>query len=123
MMGADDVSTGPGEFVASAPRATVMRPAAGHSVFLPALLFAIALVGWLGFQCSQQWIEHQQLAALQQSLGPQEETAKKLRVSLESVATATAKLASDGNVNARVIVEELRKRGVTINAPGAPTKQ
>ncbi len=92
----------------------------GHSPFVPVLLGAIALVGWLGFQGSQQWLEHRQLEALAQAVGPQEEAAKKMRDSLESVATATAKLANDGNPNARAIVEELRKRGVTINAPGTP---
>jgi hypothetical protein len=43
------------------------------------------------------------------------ETATKLRGSLDAVATRTARLAGEGNANARVIVEELRKRGVTIN--------
>jgi alkylhydroperoxidase family enzyme len=31
-----------------------------------------------------------------------------------ALATATAKLAADGNANARVVVDELRKRGITI---------
>ena len=107
-----EVVTGPSHFVSGVRQA----PAAHrYGVFVPALLLAIALVGWMGFQCSQLWFERQQLAALQQSLDPQEAAAKKFRLSLENVATATAKLANEGNANARVIVEELRKRGVTIN--------
>ncbi len=116
----DDRQVGPGEVMASSPRAMAERHVEGHTVFVPALLFAIALVGWLGFQCLQQWSERQQIVALSQNLGPQEEAAKKVRASLESVATATAKLAGEGNANARTIVEELRKRGVTINQPVAP---
>ena len=89
------------------------------SGFVPTLLLALAFVAWLGFQATQQWMERQQLTLAQATLEPQEQAANKLRASLEAVATSTARLAAAGNVNARVIGEELRKRGVTINAPGA----
>ena len=91
------------------------------SAFVPLLLMALALVGWLAFQGAQLLREQQQLAVAQTSLQPQEEAASKVRASLDAVATATAKLAADGNANARVIVEQLRKRGVTIN-PAAGAK-
>lgn len=90
-----------------------------HSVFLPSLLMAIAIVGWLAFQSIQHWSERQQLATIQVGLDMQEQSAIKLRASLDALASATAKLADSGNANARVIVEELRKRGVTINAGAA----
>ena len=93
--------------------------AARTSGFIPALLLALAFVAWLGFQATQQLMERQQLTLAQATLEPQEQAANKLRASLEAVATSTARLAAAGNVNARVIVEELRKRGVTINAPAA----
>lgn len=115
----DEVFTGPGDFLTGVGHAPDLR----RGVFVPALLLALALVGWLGFQFSQLWFERQQLASVQQSLDPQEAAAKKVRLSLESVATSTAKLANDGNANARVIVEELRKRGVTINTPAGPKTQ
>jgi hypothetical protein len=41
-----------------------------------------------------------------------------MRASLDSVATASAQLAAAENVNAHVIVEELRQRGVTIKPAG-----
>jgi len=95
----------------------------GTSVFVPALLMALAVVAWLAFQAVQLVREQQQLSLAQTNLQPQEQAATKLRASLDAVATSTAKLAAEGNANARVIVEELRKRGVTINPPGAPKPQ
>jgi hypothetical protein len=53
---------------------------------------------------------------------------KKLRDALDTVAREVAQLADGGNQNAKLIVDELRKRGVTINpnppasATSAPSK-
>ena len=91
----------------------------GKSLFLPAALFALAFVGWLGFQTAQLIGERQALTTARANLDPMELNATKLRTALDALASATAKLATDGNANARVIVDELRKRGVTINPPGA----
>jgi hypothetical protein len=101
-----------------ATHAPAQAAARQYSAFVPNLLLALALVGWLAFQAFQQAGEHQQLAALDTSSAAQEQAAQKVRTSLEAVATATAKLAVDGNANAQVVVDQLRKRGVTIN-PGA----
>jgi len=92
----------------------------GASAFTPVLLLALALVAWLGFQAVQQVSERRQLALLEANLEPQEQAATKLRAALDAVASATAKLATNGNSTARVLVEELRKRGVTINPAAAP---
>lgn len=121
-----DVSTPTAALPASTPAAMPRRqspmapPATVYSAFIPVMVLAVAVVGWLGLQAYQQLGERQQIQALQAGLDQQEITAKKLRASLDTVATATAKLAADGNATARVIVEELRKRGITINANGAP---
>ncbi|HTP73393.1 MAG TPA: hypothetical protein VML58_14325 [Burkholderiaceae bacterium] len=97
------------------------RDASGRSLFLPSLLVSLALVVWLGFQTWQLVAERQQLRALHASQVATVETATKVRSSLDAVASQTAKLALQGNSNAGVIVEGLRKRGVTIN-PDGPTK-
>ncbi|MES2229555.1 MAG: hypothetical protein V4540_17570 [Pseudomonadota bacterium] len=86
-----------------------------RGAFLPCLLLALALVVWLAFQAYQLLTERQQLKVLRLNQETAMETATKLRGSLDAVATRTARLAGEGNANARVIVEELRKRGVTIN--------
>jgi hypothetical protein len=82
--------------------------------FLPMLLLALSFVSWLAFQGVQLGLEQHRLRLAQASLDTQHEAATKLRAALEGLATATAKLAADGNANARVVVEELRKRGITI---------
>jgi hypothetical protein len=88
---------------------------ASRSVFVPALLLALAFVLWLAFQAVQLVREQQQLSIATANLRSQVQVATKLRSALDALATSTAKLAADGNANARVIVDELRKRGVTIN--------
>ena len=97
------------------------RAAAGTAtVFLPVLLLALALLAWFAFQSVQLVGEQQQLNQAQTGLEAQHAGATKLRASLDALAAATAKLAAEGNANARVIVDELRKRGITIN-PAATT--
>lgn len=90
------------------------------SAFLPALLVSLAVVASLAFQAFQLVSEQQRLDTALASLAAQQQAAVKLRSSLDAVATATAKLAADGNANARVVVDELRKRGVTITPQGEP---
>jgi hypothetical protein len=103
-----------------AQRSAVANVRAGRSPFVPLLLVALALVGALAFQAVQLARDRQQLSIAQANLQPQEQAAKKVRASLDALATATAKLAADGNVNAGAIVEELRRRGITIRTPGTP---
>ena len=90
-----------------------------RAVFVPWLLLALAFVVWLGFQTYQLASERQQLKLLRVGQDANLDAANKVRGSLDAVATSTAKLASEGNANARVIVEELRKRGITINPDDA----
>ncbi|MCK9687943.1 hypothetical protein [Scleromatobacter humisilvae] len=99
------------------PRATAQPAPRQYSSFLPQLLTGLTLVVWLGLQAFQQVGERQQLASLDAAIAPQEQGAQKVRNSLEAIATATAKLASEGNANAQIVVDQLKKRGVTINTP------
>jgi len=98
-------------------------PAPTRGPFLPLLLLAIALIAWLGFQAVQQLRDREQLGALRTALEPQEIAARKVRASLDALAVGTARLAADGNASARAVIEELRKRGVTVNAAGASKPQ
>ena len=99
------------------------RPSArsGRGPFVPMLIGALALVTWFAFQTVQLAGERQQLAAMRAVQGAQVDAATKLRASLDGMASATAKLADAGNVNAKLLVEELRKRGITINPNAPPT--
>ena len=90
------------------------------SPFVPMLLASLALLGWLGFQTWQLLNDRQ---ALQASYASQQQTVEnsgKLRTSLDALAADTQRMADGGNPNAKLLVDELRKRGITINtSPGA----
>ena len=87
--------------------------------FWPSALLSMAFVAWLGFQTWQLIGERSQLQMARATQDQPLEQAQKLRVSLDTLATSTQSLAAQGSVSARTVVEELAKRGVTINANGA----
>ena len=94
-----------------------------RTVFLPVALLAVAILLWVGFQTSQLIRERQGLRTLKDGQEAQVQTSQKVRASLDAVATGTLKLADQGNPNARLIVDELRKRGITINPTPAPSPE
>jgi hypothetical protein len=86
-----------------------------HGPFVPLLLGTAALTGWFGLQ---SWLLVEEQGRLKAAYAAQQQTvenATKLRQSLDALASDTQRLADTGNPNARLLVEELRKRGVTIN--------
>jgi hypothetical protein len=89
------------------------------SPFVPILILTLSFAGWSGFQTTQLVQEKENLAALRAVQDKQVEDSKKLRDGLDKLAKATLALANRGNTNARLIVDELQRRGVTIN-PDAP---
>ena len=93
------------------------------SPFLPTLVLALAFTGWATFQTVMLVREADALSTLRANQEPQMQNAGKLRQELDSVARDTAKLAENGNAGAKLIVDELRKRGVTINTQAAPIPQ
>jgi hypothetical protein len=119
-------ATSPETAAARAPKdSPAARPA--RSAFVPLLLGLLAISGSLSFQAWVQEQDRQQLQLARGALQPTVEQATKLRQSLDRLANDTQALADAGNGNARVLVDELRKRGVTINtnaarqaAPAAP---
>ena len=109
----------PTRSVADLPHTPAQPAPRQYSSFVPQLLTGLALIAWLGLQAFQQVGERRQLAALDAAVAPQEQAAQKVRNSLEAIAGATAKLAGEGNANAQIVVDQLKKRGVTINTPAA----
>lgn len=93
---------------------------ARHDVFLPALLLVLAVLAWTGFQTFQFVTENGNLTVAVTNQQAQVEQSQKVRAALERLATRTARIAQAGNANATVVVEELRKRGITINPDAAP---
>ncbi|MDP2368346.1 hypothetical protein [Rhodoferax sp.] len=100
----------------SSPAATA---ASVRSPFVPVLLGAVAVLGWLGFQTQQLIGERAALLAAHASLQQTVDNAGKLRASLDALAADTQRMADAGNPNAKLLVDELRKRGITINATSA----
>jgi hypothetical protein len=105
---------------AGAQARTMPVPHPPYGPFVPVLLGALALLGWLGFQTHQLLNERQALQAAYLSQQQTVDNAGKLRASLDALAADTQRMADSGNPNARLLVDELRKRGITIN-PAAST--
>jgi len=93
----------------------------GYSPFVPLLLLVIAAIAWPAFQCYQLVNEKQGLATVHANQTRQFEDATKMRTTLDSLARETAILAEKGNPGAKLIVNELARRGVTINPNAAAT--
>ena len=105
---------------ASARARTEAAQAAPRSAFASLLLAGLALLGWLAFQAQQQVAERQILQTAYASQQQTVDNAGKLRASLDVLAADTQRLADGGNPNARALVDELKKRGVTINSANTP---
>ena len=93
---------------------------------LLAMLVAACLC-WFGFQGWQLQREHRNLLEIRASSEAPLEQARKRRAQLESIMARTYELAQKGNPRATLILQELARRGVTINPapatatpPGAP---
>ena len=101
--------------------AAPLSAAAGASAspFVPLLLSMLALVVWLGHQAWQLVADRQSLQAAHAAQQPTVDNAAKLRTSLDALAADTQRLADAGNPNAKLLVDELKKRGVTINPQAA----
>jgi hypothetical protein len=121
------------EAAAGTPRAPAPQRQASPHDFLPLLLALLAVAGWTGFQAWQLLHERQQLQEARAGLQPALERATLLRQSLDQLATDTRRLADGGHAPARALVDELARRGVTIQMPppaasdatptGAPTRR
>jgi hypothetical protein len=92
-----------------------------YSPFLPLLLLALASVAWPAFQCYQLINEKQTMATVFGNQTRPFDDAGKLRNSLDALARETAQLAGKGNASAKLIVDQLARRGVTINPNASPS--
>ena len=90
----------------------------GRSPFVPLLILSTAFLTLLTFQTLQLYRDYGGLQELEDAQQQPLEEAQRLRTQLDGVAADTARLAEQGNANARRVIDELRKRGITVN-PGA----
>ena len=89
------------------------------SVFVPLLLLCLTYLAWTVFQTTQLVIERNALRTLHANQDKQVQESKKLRERLDSFSKDTQLLANRGNRGALLIVEELRRRGITISTESA----
>ena len=90
------------------------------SPWLAVTLVTVAVAAWFAFQTYQLVRERNSLQEIKAAQEPTIEQAQKLRAQLDSISKKTLELAQQGNSGAALIVEQLAKRGVTIN-PKPPT--
>lgn len=119
---APDGGTSTAPYTAAGQRQGEFGSGRGYSAFLPLLLMTLTLLAWPAFQCYQLVNEKGALATHYANQQRQLDDSLKLRAALDYVSRETALLADKGNPNARLIVDELKKRGVTINQ-SAPSSE
>ena len=93
-------------------------PARPHSPFIPVALLPLGFIAWLGYQTWNLAGERSQLELAHATQQPQIDQANKLRAALDTLAVTTQRLAGEGSVAARRVVDELGMRGVTITPAG-----
>jgi hypothetical protein len=104
---------------------TPERPAAatadpGIGPFIPLMILALTLLSWFAFETIRLRVEQDALRTTIASQEKSMEDSRRLRASLEALMSGTAKLAEQGNPNARLVIDELKKHGVTITANPTP---
>ncbi|MBK1621630.1 hypothetical protein CKO42_25195 [Lamprobacter modestohalophilus] len=85
------------------------------NLFLPLLILMIAWLFWTGFQTTQLMKERSGLVELHENQEPTVVTAQQMRGQLDALAAGTKRLADEGHPHASLVVQELARRGVTIN--------
>jgi cell division protein FtsB len=90
-----------------------------HSSYVPLLIALIAFLGFQAFQTVELLANHRALTqAREAQTGPVAE-AEKMRRQLVTLAAKTAELAKNGNQDAKSIVDEYARRGLTFVPPQA----
>ncbi len=98
----------------------VDEPAARTTAFVPLLLLGLALLAWFVFQAIQATADREVIRAAATGQDRQLDESKKLRSAFETLYRGTLQLADGGNQNARLVADELKRRGVGLNGQGTP---
>lgn len=86
-----------------------------RSVLVPLAVGLLAMLIWAGFQTSQLVRERGNLKQVYASQETPLQTAQKMRTQMDVIASGTAKLAGQGNASAKVMMQALAARGITID--------
>lgn len=101
----------------------VERPSV--SAFVPLLLLGLVLLAWFGYQATVAMADRDVIRIATAGQDRQVDESRKLRAAFETLYRGARQLADGGNDNARLVVDELKKRGVGLDGaapPAAPAK-
>jgi hypothetical protein len=90
------------------------RPVAKTDSNLAVIITLVALLLWFGFQSVQLWRERGNLSAVKASQETAIQESEKIRLQFQGLMTKTSELANQGHVGAKLIIEELQKRGIGV---------
>ena len=86
---------------------------------VPLILTLLALTVYFGFQTLQSASERSNLAAVKSNQEAAIQEAQKVQAQFKTLVTRTGQLADQGHAGAKMVMEELQKRGIGF-APEAP---
>lgn len=92
-----------------------LASACNRNVFVPLAVGLLAMLIWVGFQASQMVREQDNLKQVYANQDSSLQAAQKMRTQMDVIAAGTVKLANQGNANAKMIIQALAERGITID--------
>lgn len=95
----------------------------GYEIFPPLMLIIVAVTAWFAFQTLQLVKEHYTLADLKAGQESTLQKAHRMRSQLNAIASGVARLAKQGNTDAKQVVDALRSRGIVLHSDGDNSPQ
>lgn len=111
-MQADDQNLTEAEAEIVEEEAPPAEPEKGRN--LPLILTLAALLAWHGFQTVQLLRERSQLSLAKESQDAALQESQKVQAQFQTLITKTSELAAQGHAGAKMVMEELQKRGVGV---------
>ena len=99
------------------------RPVEKTDSNVAVIITLVALLLWFGFQSLQLWRERSNLSAVKASQESAIQESEKIRLQFQGLMTKTSELANQGHGGARMIVDELQKRGIGVPPAGKPAEK
>ncbi len=95
-------------------------PAPQSGSNLPVLITLVALIVWFGFQTLQLFRERTNLGFVKEKQETAIKESEKIRVQFQAIMTKTSELANQGHPGAKLVVDELQRRGMAVAPEGRP---
>jgi hypothetical protein len=87
------------------------------------IITLVALLLWFGFQSVQLWRERGNLNGVKANQDSAIQESEKIRLQFQGLMTKTSELANQGHAGAKLIIEELQKRGIGVPPAGKPAEK